>query len=123
MGSIKGVIAVIGNTQQVTDTFKKREFVIVSQSGQYENNAAFQFTQDRCALGDALAEGQEVEVFYNIRSKEHNGRWFTNLDAWKVEVLASTQTAPAPVAQAPTMQVPVMTTQPTAEEEEDGLPF
>ena len=117
MGTIKGVIKVIGTTQQVTDTFKKREFVIVSQEGQYENFSAFQFTQDRCALGDTLAEGQEVEVFYNIRSKEYQGRWFTNLDAWRVNAVTA-QTAPAPVAQAPTMQVPTQAGVST-----DDLPF
>ena len=34
-----------------------------------------------------LSIGQEVNVFFEVESKEFNGRWFTNLRAWKVDVI------------------------------------
>lgn len=117
--SVKGIISHIGEVVQVSDTFKKRDIVLKVQSGQYENDNAFQLVQDRCNLADSLAEGQEVEAFFNIRSKEAKGRWFTNLDIWKIETAKQeTHTVPAkpfnpPVAHPPTAQG----------EDIDDLPF
>ena len=85
---IKGKIHKIFDTQQVTDSFKKREFVIEAQDGNYAQFVKLQLTQDRCDLMDAHNEGQEVNVFFNITGKEYmkNGEaiYFTNLNAWRI---------------------------------------
>jgi len=28
--------------------------------------------------------GQMVDVSFNVSCREHNGKWYTNLDAWKI---------------------------------------
>ena len=33
---------------------------------------------------DELKIGDEYNVFFNIESREHNGKWYTNLQAWKI---------------------------------------
>ena len=45
-----GKIHRIMDTQQVKDTFRKREFVIEMQDGNYPQHIKFQVTQDRSAL-------------------------------------------------------------------------
>ena len=64
------------------------------------------------------SEGQVVEVKFNVESKEHNGKYFTNVTAWSIRsdkgnATEPTSTAPS-VAQAPI---------PATAEEKDDLPF
>lgn len=85
-----GTMNVIMDTQQVKDTFKKREFVIEMQDGNYPQHIKFQVTQDRCALLDSFKVGQEVKVLFNLRgrpfqNKEGQTVYFTNLEAWRIE--------------------------------------
>ena len=59
-----------GSEQQVSDKFKKREFVITENSSQYPQHISFQLTQDRCALLEPFKEGAEIKVFFNLRGRE-----------------------------------------------------
>lgn len=78
--------------QNVSDKFKKREFVIEYKDNpnmSFSEMLKFQLTQDRCNLIDAYSIGQEVKVSFNLRGrrweKDGNTSYFTNLEAWKVE--------------------------------------
>ena len=125
MSTVTGIISFIGATTQVKETFKKRDFVLTVQSGEYSNLNAFQLVQDKCTLADAYTEGQEVTVHYNIRSSEgKNGGYFTNLTIWKIEGAQAQAPAQsqAPVPVAPKSVAPAMSTAPSFEEQDD-LPF
>ncbi len=110
------------DTRQISDSFKKREFVIetVETNGGVDirNQVKFQLTQDRCALLDMVEKGNDLKISFNIRGrrweKEDRVNYFTNLEAWRIEKL----TEATPGDQAPS---------PGAEdlppEEEDDLPF
>ena len=131
MSTVTGVISHIGEVVQASATIVKRDLVLTVQSGQYENLNAFELMNDKCSLTDSLTEGQEVTVHYNIRSREWNGRYFTNLIAWKIEQpqgqaqVPATQAPQAPqkqkafTAPAPQRQY----TAPAVEAEDDDLPF
>ena len=58
-----GTLVSIMDTQQVSDTFKKREFAIEIPDGQYPQSVKFQVVQDKTALLDNYAVGQQVKVF------------------------------------------------------------
>ncbi len=84
-------------TQNVSDKFKKREFVIEYRDNpnmSFSEMLKFQLTQDRCSLIDAFAIGQEIRVFFNLRGrrweKDGNVSYFTNLEGWKVEKMSDT---------------------------------
>jgi hypothetical protein len=82
---IKGTIKSIGDVQVVSEKFQKVEFVIITD-GKYPKLVAFQVTNDK--IDNFIkynSEGQVVEVKFNVESKEFNGRWFTNLTAWRVQ--------------------------------------
>jgi hypothetical protein len=95
MYTLKGELKVISPTQQVSDSFKKREFVVVDASGQYAQTSQFQAVQDRCELLDRFKVGDSVEVTFFLRGREWTNpkdgqvRFFNSLDAWKVEPLGS----------------------------------
>jgi len=121
MYSLKGEIKVIGETQQVSDSFKKRDFVVVDASGQYAQTIQFQVVQDRCDLLDKVLVGQEVNVTFFLRGREwtnpKDGKvvFFNTLDAWKVEAVGGANNAAATAAK-------IDKTIPPADEE-DTLPF
>jgi len=78
---------------QVTERFKKREFVIESKenvgASEFIDTIKFQLTQDRCDLLDNISTGEEVKLQFNIRGRrwEKGGQvnYFNNLEAWKIE--------------------------------------
>jgi single-strand DNA-binding protein len=80
---LKGKIKAIFPTEQKTEKFKSREFVVETE-GDYPQMVKFQINQDKCNILDNFKEGQEVEVSFNLRGREWNGKYFTNLEAWKV---------------------------------------
>ncbi|MCB9223736.1 MAG: DUF3127 domain-containing protein [Crocinitomicaceae bacterium] len=95
MYTLKGELKVIENTQQISDSFKKREFVVLDASGQYAQTILFQLVQDRCELLDNFKVGDNVEVTFFLRGREWTNpkdgtvRYFNSLDAWKIDPLGS----------------------------------
>ena len=87
--SVSGSLHELYDTQQVNDRFKKREFVVEIQDGQYSEYIKFQAVQERTALLDSFQKGDTVTVHFNLKGRPYDGRngrtYFTNLDAWKVE--------------------------------------
>ncbi|MCB0594425.1 MAG: DUF3127 domain-containing protein [Lewinellaceae bacterium] len=84
-------------TENKTDSFQAREFVILVESGNYPQYVKFQLVQDRCALLDPYEEGEEIKVHFDLRGREWQGKYFTNLNAWRLEK-ASAAAAPEPPA-------------------------
>jgi hypothetical protein len=72
------------DTEQKTDSFKAREFVLHVEEGNYPQYIKFQLTQDRCEMIDEYEEGEEMKVHFDLRGREWNGKYFTNLNAWRI---------------------------------------
>lgn len=89
MFEAKGKIHVIFDAQQVTERFRKREFVLEIQSGQFSEYIKFQLTQERCALLDSLSKGDEAKVRFALKGKPYQKGsetiYFTNLEAINIE--------------------------------------
>jgi len=114
------------NTIQVSDRFKKREFVIESKESNngmdFKDFIKFQLTQDKCNLIDSLQPNDEIKVSFNIRGnkweKEGKTNYFTNLDAWRIEkVQGKNQSMNDESIPTPSIEDMPM------EEETDDLPF
>lgn len=89
--------------QQVTEKFKKREFVLEIQDGMYQQYIKFQLTQDRCSALENFAKGEEMKVSFNLTGRPGNSKdgstvYYTNLVAWRLEK------GSAPVKTAPDMR-------------------
>jgi hypothetical protein len=85
-----GVIKLIGDTQVVSDKFRKREFVLTTEaSSQYPQHIPFQLVQDKVELINNFHVGEEVKVQFNLRGREWNGnegvKYFVSLEIWRIE--------------------------------------
>ncbi len=87
------------DTENKTDSFQAREFVVLMESGNYPQYIKFQLTQDRCAALDPFEEGKEIKVHFDLRGREWNGKYFTNLNAWRLEAPAQAATSAAPASE------------------------
>lgn len=94
---IEGAVHKIFDTESKSEKFQAREFVIKTE-GTYPQFVKFQLTQDRCDLINGYNEGEQIKVYFDLRGREWNDKFFTNLNAWKVEKPATTAAAPPPQA-------------------------
>ncbi|MDQ3140932.1 MAG: DUF3127 domain-containing protein [Bacteroidota bacterium] len=67
-----------------TASFQTREFVIQTEE-QYPQFVKFQLTQDRCNIIDKYNENEPILVHFDLKGREWQGKYFTNLNAWRVE--------------------------------------
>lgn len=113
------------NTENKTQTFRAREFVIEIPDGNYPQFIKFQLVQDRCDILDAYQEADEIKVFFDLRGREWNEKFFTNLNAWRIEKTstetAALQSPPAPASEAPFPDASEAPSQQVIED--DDLPF
>ena len=100
---LTGKIKLIQDPKTFDSGFTKREMVVIVEEGRYPQEINLEFVQDKVALLDSLAPGQEVTVTFDIRGREYNGRYFNNLQGWKVEVAGS---AAAPTDEEPPFPEP-----------------
>jgi len=89
-----GTIYSVGQTQQVSDKFSKREIVLEDASSKYPQFICFQFSQDKCNDLNDIAPGQEVEVSFNLKGRNWTDpqgvvKTFNTLEGWKIEVVGN----------------------------------
>lgn len=124
----EGTVHKIFDTESKTETFKTREFVIKLE-GQYPQFIKFQLTQDRCDIIEGYNDGDNIKVHFDLRGREWNDKYFTNLNAWKVERSQKEEQAAPPVGddgfqaiEGSTSEVYSNTDQ-KSEQDFDDLPF
>ncbi|MFT7286789.1 MAG: hypothetical protein ACI87W_000898 [Halieaceae bacterium] len=93
---LTGKIKLIQDPKTFDSGFTKREMVVTVEDGKYPQEINIEFVQDKAALLDTLQPGQEVTVTFDIRGREYNGRYFNNLQGWKVVALENAPTLSAP---------------------------
>ena len=107
---ITGKIIDIAPVNQVSEKFRKREFVIEKKesgnSAVFVDYIKFQLVQDKCDLINESFINEEVKVSFNLKGNrwERDGKvnYFTNLDAWKVErIQAATRETSLQASSAP----------------------
>jgi Domain of unknown function (DUF3127) len=81
---LSGKIKLLQEPQTFNSGFTKREMVVIVEDGKYPQEINIEFVQDKISLLDNLQAGQEVTVTFDIRGREYNGRYFNNLNGWKI---------------------------------------
>lgn len=64
-------------------TWRKKEYVIETQD-QYPKKVCFNLWGDKIDE-NPVKEGDDVKVFFDVESREYNGRWYTDVKGWKIE--------------------------------------
>lgn len=85
---ISGTVKEIFEVQTFANDFKKREFLLTTESDKYPQNIIFGCLKDRIELLNSVKPGQEVRVHFDISCREWNEKYFVNLNAWKIESLS-----------------------------------
>lgn len=89
---VQGSIKVIGEVQEISATFKKRELV-VSTDEQYPQTLSIEFIQDKTDLLNKFEIGQNVKVGINPRGREWENpqtkeiKYFNSIQGWRIELL------------------------------------
>ncbi len=129
MFKLQGTVKVIKDTVQVTEKFAKREFVVTDTSSMYPQDILFQSVQDKCSMLDAVNEGEQVEVSFNLRGREWTSpqgevKYFNTLDAWRIEKVGQGMPQGGPsdmnLDPVPANDIPSASTDSA---EDDDLPF
>ena len=110
-GKCIAALAIESGTSKSGNAWQKQNFVIET-AGQYPKKVCLQLFGDK--VNDCPNVGEEVKVSFDPESREWNGKWFTQLNAWKVERQQTAQ---------PTPQQPVYTQPAPATPPADDLPF
>ena len=120
---ITGILKVKSEAQQVSEKFKKREFVITDNSSQYPQHISFQLTQDKCNLIDQYNVGDELKIHFNLRGREWTSpknevKYFNTLEAWRIETINSNAGSSSSTNKMNDVSQPI-----TAASAEEDLPF
>jgi len=82
----------------------KQEFILEFPDGNFTSQACFTaWGQDKVQELAKYQVGDKVKVSFNLKSREFNGRWYNDLQIWRLAP-AGVAAAPAASAQAPAYQ-------------------
>ena len=66
----------------------KKQDIIVETDGQYPKKVCISIWGDKINEGH-LQIGNELKIDFVIYSRDYNGRWYTDIKAWKIELASS----------------------------------
>ena len=96
-GKLSELLPEQGGQGKTGNAWRKRSFVIETMDTQYPKKVCFDVWGDKIDQLQVVGIGEEIEVSFDIESREFNGKWYTNAKAWKFEKKQAG--APAPQAQ------------------------
>lgn len=83
--TLTGTIKKIFPTQTFPSGFTKREFVVTSTEDRFPQDVKFDCLKEKESILEGAKEGDTVTVHFDIRGREYNGRYFVDLNAWKLD--------------------------------------
>ena len=129
---IQGKIHATFEAAQVTDRFRKREFVLeLEAASRYPQYVMFQLTGNRCDALDGFEAGQEVAVEFSLRGREWTSpkgevRFFNSLEVWSIDRVGEGESASSSAAAGAAGGAPSSSTpgdEPPPPTDDDDIPF
>lgn len=81
---ISGYIREIG-TLESGETWKKQEFTIETVE-KYPKELRISCWSNNIEYLSRCKEGDLVNVYFNVQSRSHSGKWYTEVSAWRIDV-------------------------------------
>jgi hypothetical protein len=75
--------------------------VIEYDAGRYKNTLMLECRNNKAEDFAKLQRGQKVTCYYDVTSREYNGRWYHSVNCFDFAVEGAQPQAPAPAAAAP----------------------
>ena len=118
-GTLRQKLAVQSGTS-ARGPWAKQEFILEFPDGNFTSQACFTaWGQDKVAELDKFQVGDRVKVSFNLKSREYNGRWYNDLQIWRI-AQAGDAAPSAPAYEAP---APTIDDMPADGPDTDDLPF
>ena len=98
---LKGKIHLIGETEEIGNNGFTKRLVVIATDEQYVQYIPIDFIKDKTSLLDNFSIGAGVKISVNVRGNEYNGKYYVNLNGWRIESDGTVQeTPPVPPADA-----------------------
>ena len=69
-----------------------KQGIVIDNGAKYNSEVCFNFFgEDKLSLLDGLEQGDNVEVLFNLSSREYKGNYYTSADAWKIQKVGLTE--------------------------------
>lgn len=117
-GKIQQILKPESGVSRAGKEWQKQEFVIETDE-QFPKKVCFTVFGDKTTLLNGFETGSDVEVSFNLESREFNGKWYHNINAWKIE---NSQTAQPVQETPPAFRMEDIPPEP-ADDEANDLPF
>ena len=85
MYELSGKIKEIFEEKTFGSGFNVREFVVTTDADKYPQDICLQCVKEKVEMVNKLKTGDKVKVSFDLRGREYQGRYFVNLNAWKIE--------------------------------------
>ena len=111
----------VQNGSSARGPWSKQEFIFEYQEGNFPTQVCMNvWGEDKVRDLARHNDGEKVKVSFNLSSREYNGRWYTDVRAWRIESAAPVASAPS---QDPGSMPPPPTEEPAGTLDDDDLPF
>jgi len=124
-GRIIKILDIESGTSKAGKEWKKQSFVIHT-GDEYNPEVCFSlFGEDKIEKLSTFSENQTVNVSFNLSSREYNGKYYHNIDAWKIDPVENGGGIPPGGAGAMDLnpETAVTSTPDSSDEKSDDLPF
>jgi len=95
--TVKGTVETVLDLETFPSGFSKRVLVILTND-KYPQTIPVEFVKDKTEVLTGLTKGQEVTAYVNLRGSEDNGKYYANIQGWKLDKGEIQSTEPKPTA-------------------------
>jgi len=88
---LTGKVHVIGETEEFGNNGFTKRMIVIETQDKYPQKLPIDFVKDNTKLLDNFQEGQEVKISINFRGNEYNGKYYVNIQGWKIESISGKQ--------------------------------
>ncbi|TKG95945.1 DUF3127 domain-containing protein [Puteibacter caeruleilacunae] len=115
-GQVIEILPLQSGTSKAGKEWQKQEFVIETDE-QFPRKVCFTLFGDKISILQGIENGTDVNVAFNLESREFNGRWYHNINAWKIDKVEASMPEAPPVPEFGPEDVP------PAKDDFNDLPF
>ncbi len=114
------------DTQNISETFRKREFVVeFAENPQYPEYLKFELIQSNCEQIEDIPVDSDISITFNLKGRKWTDKqgkvvYFNSLQAWRVELAENSAMDASTADQAPP---PDETWMSNDASDDDDLPF
>lgn len=84
-GTVKEVLQTKQGVSASGKEWATQEFILTTDDSNYPCDICFRIFGNDKITECAVKSGESLQVFFDIRSRDYNGRWFTDINVWKID--------------------------------------